>query len=50
MDNNENKENVGLGLNITKNIVYKHKGKISFSKSQKLGGFCINIEIGWAIK
>lgn len=44
--NKESKENnVGLGLAITKNIVYKHKGKISFGKSKRLGGFMVEINI-----
>ena len=39
------KENIGLGLAITKNIVYKHRGKISFGKSKNLNGFYVEIVI-----
>ena len=42
---NDKGANVGLGLAITKNIVYKHRGKISFGKSQKLGGFRVDIDM-----
>lgn len=38
-------KNIGLGLAITKNIVYLHKGKISFNQSKNLGGLEVNISI-----
>lgn len=39
------KENIGLGLAITKNIIYKHRGKINFKRSKNLNGFCVEITI-----
>ena len=45
INRNDKSANVGLGLAITKNIVYKHRGRVSFGKSQKLGGFRVDIDI-----
>lgn len=45
INENDKKTGFGLGLAITKNIVYKHKGKIYFDKSKKLGGFKVEINI-----
>lgn len=45
INKNDKESNFGLGLAITRNIVYKHKGKISFGKSQRLGGFKVEISI-----
>lgn len=42
---NSTKDNLGLGLAITKNIIFKHKGRIIFDKSKNFGGLYIEINI-----